>query len=581
MNDRAAILGYRIVRPLATGGMGAVFEVEKLATRQRFAAKFLHEHLATEREYRVRFEREVGALCAVRHPHIVNIFGSHLPALGQGGKPYILMELLHGEGLDQLLAREVALAPRRAIGIMLQALDGLVAAHSAGVIHRDLGPSNVFLTLQPQADPLVKLLDFGLAGPVGGGEAQANVTQAGTVMGKPAYVAPEMFEGRPIDSRSDIFACGVLLFRMIAGRLPYREQDSSLLWIERYAERREPREYPALRDILANVPECLDEACARAMRRAPEQRFRNAREMQLALLDADTELARRVVGQTEAITAVANAVRRARAGLQDPNRPLGSFIFLGPTGVGKTELARSLAYFLFDTEKAMIRIDMSEFMEKHSVARLIGAPPGYVGYEEGGYLTEAVRRRPYSVILFDEIEKAHPDVFNVLLQILDDGRMTDGKGRTVDFKNTILIMTSNLGSQMIMEMGESRRAEMQTQIDAILHAQFRPEFLNRIDEIIIFHSLGREHLARIIDIQVELLTRRLAEQKYSVSLTEPAKEYLIEVGYDPSFGARPLKRAIQRYVQDGLAMKILDGTFAEGDTIVVDRGEAGLTFGRG
>jgi len=299
------------------------------------------------------------------------------------------------------------------------------------------------------------------------------------------------------------------------------------------------------------------------------------------LVHADTELARRVVGQTEAITAVANAVRRARAGLQDPNRPLGSFIFLGPTGVGKTELARSLAYFLFDTEKAMIRIDMSEFMEKHSVARLIGAPPGYVGYEEGGYLTEAVRRRPYSVILFDEIEKAHPDVFNVLLQILDDGRMTDGKGRTVDFKNTILIMTSNLGSQMIMEMGESRRAEMQTQIDAILHAQFRPEFLNRIDEIIIFHSLGREHLARIIDIQVELLTRRLAEQKYSVSLTEPAKEYLIEVGYDPSFGARPLKRAIQRYVQDGLAMKILDGTFAEGDTIVVDRGEAGLTFGRG
>ena len=299
------------------------------------------------------------------------------------------------------------------------------------------------------------------------------------------------------------------------------------------------------------------------------------------LVHADTELARRVVGQTEAITAVANAVRRARAGLQDPNRPLGSFIFLGPTGVGKTELARSLAHFLFDTEKAMIRIDMSEFMEKHSVSRLIGAPPGYVGYEEGGYLTEAVRRRPYSVILFDEIEKAHPDVFNVLLQILDDGRLTDGKGRTVDFKNTILVMTSNLGGQLIMELGESRRAEMQTQIDAILHAQFRPEFLNRIDEIIIFHSLGKEHLARIIDIQVALLTQRLAEQKFSVSLTDAAKEYLIEVGYDPSYGARPLKRAIQRYVQDGLAMKILDGTFGEGDRIVVDRGEAGLTFGRG
>ena len=298
------------------------------------------------------------------------------------------------------------------------------------------------------------------------------------------------------------------------------------------------------------------------------------------LLKMEERLKARVVGQDQAIQVVANAVRRARAGLQDPNRPIGSFIFLGPTGVGKTELCRALAEFLFDDEQAMVRLDMSEFMEKHSVSRLIGAPPGYVGYEEGGYLTEAVRRRPYSVILFDEIEKAHPDVFNVLLQILDDGRMTDGKGRTVDFKNTILIMTSNLGSQMIMEMGESRRAEMQAQIDAILHAQFRPEFLNRIDEIIIFHSLGKEHLARIIDIQVELLTRRLAEQKFSVSLTEAAKEYLIEVGYDPTYGARPLKRAIQRYVQDGLAMKILDGTFAEGDTIVVDRGEAGLVFAR-
>jgi ATP-dependent Clp protease ATP-binding subunit ClpB len=301
------------------------------------------------------------------------------------------------------------------------------------------------------------------------------------------------------------------------------------------------------------------------------------------LLHADDELARRVVGQEEAITAVANAVRRARAGLQDPNRPLGSFIFLGPTGVGKTELARSLARFLFDTEKAIIRLDMSEFMEKHSVARLIGAPPGYVGYEEGGYLTEAVRRRPYSVVLFDEIEKAHPDVFNVLLQILDDGRLTDGQGRTVDFKNTILIMTSNLGSQLIMEMGEARRAEMKQQIDELLHRQFRPEFLNRIDETIIFHALGREHLARIVDIQTELLMQRLAEQKYTIELTPAAKEFLIEVGYDPQFGARPLKRAIQRHVQDELAMRILAGGFAEGDRIVVDKAASGgrLDFRKG
>jgi len=300
------------------------------------------------------------------------------------------------------------------------------------------------------------------------------------------------------------------------------------------------------------------------------------------LVHAEEFMARRVVGQSEAIGAVANAVRRARAGLQDPNRPLGSFIFLGPTGVGKTELARTLAEFLFDSEQAMVRLDMSEFMEKHSVARLIGAPPGYVGYEEGGYLTEAVRRRPYSVILFDEIEKAHPDVFNVLLQILDDGRMTDGQGRTVDFKNTILIMTSNLGSQLIMELGEQNREEMVKQVNDILHQQFRPEFLNRVDETIIFHGLSKEDLARIVDIQVALLTKRLAERKFSIRLTDSAKSFLIEVGYDPAYGARPLKRAIQRYVQDQLAMQILEGKFSEGDSIVVDADadKQGLLFSR-
>jgi ATP-dependent Clp protease ATP-binding subunit ClpB len=288
------------------------------------------------------------------------------------------------------------------------------------------------------------------------------------------------------------------------------------------------------------------------------------------LVHAEEFMQKKVVGQNEAIEAVANAVRRARAGLQDPNRPLGSFIFLGPTGVGKTELARTLAEFLFDSEQAMVRLDMSEFMEKHSVARLIGAPPGYVGYEEGGYLTEAVRRRPYSVILFDEIEKAHPDVFNVLLQILDDGRMTDGQGRTVDFKNSILIMTSNLGSQLIMELGEENRAEMVKEVDEILHRQFKPEFLNRVDETIIFHGLSKEDLSKIVDIQVELLVKRLAERKFSIRLTDKAKEFLIQTGYDPAFGARPLKRAIQRYVQDKLAMQILEGTFSEGDRIMVD-----------
>jgi ATP-dependent Clp protease ATP-binding subunit ClpB len=290
------------------------------------------------------------------------------------------------------------------------------------------------------------------------------------------------------------------------------------------------------------------------------------------LVLAEQYLRKRVIGQEDAIVAVANAVRRARAGLQDPNRPLGSFIFLGPTGVGKTELARSLAEFLFDSEQAIVRVDMSEYMEKHSVARLIGAPPGYVGYEEGGYLTEAVRRRPYSVILLDEIEKAHPDVFNVLLQVLDDGRMTDGKGRTVDFKNTILIMTSNLGSGLIMKMAEERASEIEIehQIEDILHSQFKPEFLNRIDETIIFKSLTRENMAGIVDIQLDLLNKRLKEMNITLHIRQSAKQLVIDLGYNPSYGARPLKRAIQRYIEDPLAMHLLEGTFNENDHILVE-----------
>jgi ATP-dependent Clp protease ATP-binding subunit ClpB len=298
------------------------------------------------------------------------------------------------------------------------------------------------------------------------------------------------------------------------------------------------------------------------------------------LIHAETELKKRVVGQEEAILSVANAVRRARAGLQDPDRPLGSFIFLGPTGVGKTELARSLADFLFDSEQAMIRIDMSEFMEKHSVARLIGAPPGYVGYDEGGYLTESVRRRPYSVILLDEIEKAHPDVFNVLLQVLDDGRMTDGKGRTVDFKNTILIMTSNLGSQLIMQMTEEHANEkdIRQQVDEILHNQFKPEFLNRVDETILFHSLNKENMFEIIDIQLRRLIDRLRERNISLHIRESAKKFLVEKGYDPAFGARPLKRSIQRFLENPLAMEILEGRFVENDHIFAESDGISLRF---
>ncbi len=293
------------------------------------------------------------------------------------------------------------------------------------------------------------------------------------------------------------------------------------------------------------------------------------------LIHMEERLHHRVIGQDEPIEAVANAIRRARAGLQDPNRPLGSFMFLGPTGVGKTELARALAEFLFDDEHSLIRIDMSEYQEKHTVSRMIGAPPGYVGYDEAGQLTEAVRRRAYSVVLFDEIEKAHPEVLNVLLQLLDDGRLTDGKGRTVDFKNTVVIMTSNLGSQFLTgELTEGVRR----QVTEALREHFRPEFLNRIDDIIFFHSLSREHLKQIVDVQLAGLMRRLEERKIHVTLTDAAKEQLVREGFDPLYGARPLKRTIQRRVLDPLALRVLEGDFREGDTVSVDAGSEGLSF---
>jgi ATP-dependent Clp protease ATP-binding subunit ClpB len=308
------------------------------------------------------------------------------------------------------------------------------------------------------------------------------------------------------------------------------------------------------------------------------------------LLRMEDRLHERVVGQEEAITAVANAMRRARAGLHDPNRPLGSFIFLGPTGVGKTELARALAEFLFDDEQAMIRIDMSEYQEKHTVSRLLGAPPGYVGYEEAGQLTEAVRRRPYSVVLFDEIEKAHPEVLNVMLQLLDDGRLTDGKGRTVDFKNAVVIMTSNIGSHFIAEtaarlsLDSSQNAVLdegvKRQVTDALRAHFRPEFLNRVDEIIIFHALSPQQMRKIIDIQLRGLMKRLEDRKIHVELSDRAKDLLIAEGYDPTYGARPLKRVIQRRVLDPLAMRVLQGEFREGSRVRLDAPRGELEFTR-
>jgi ATP-dependent Clp protease ATP-binding subunit ClpB len=309
----------------------------------------------------------------------------------------------------------------------------------------------------------------------------------------------------------------------------------------------------------------------------PVARMLESEKERLTKLEA--ELANRVIGQPEAVTAVANAVRRSRAGLQDPNRPIGSFIFLGPTGVGKTETARALAEFLFDSEHALVRIDMSEYMEKHAVARLIGAPPGYVGYEEGGQLTEAVRRRPYSVLLFDEIEKAHPDVFNILLQILDDGRLTDSQGRTVDFRNTVIIMTSNIGGQYILDRGKTDWAVVETQVTAALRQHFRPEFLNRVDDVIVFRPLSTADISKIIDLQVARLEELLTERKLTLEITPDAKRVIAAEGYDPTYGARPLKRALQRLVQNPLAMGVLEGKFKEGDRILVSAEPDGtLTF---
>jgi len=297
------------------------------------------------------------------------------------------------------------------------------------------------------------------------------------------------------------------------------------------------------------------------------------------LLKMEQQLAQRVIGQAEAVGAVSTAVRRSRAGLQDPNRPIGSFMFLGPTGVGKTELTKALAEYLFDDETALVRMDMSEYMEKHSVARLIGAPPGYVGYDEGGALTEAVRRRPYQVVLFDEIEKAHPDVFNVLLQVLDDGRLTDGQGRTVDFRNTLIIMTSNLGSEYLVGQADGEdTSAVRDQVMAIVRASFRPEFLNRVDEIILFHRLQRTEMGRIVDIQMRRLMRLLEDRKITLTLDDKARDWLAAKGWDPAYGARPLKRAIQRAVQDPLAEMILAGRVHDGETVALSASDAGLTF---
>lgn len=353
------------------------------------------------------------------------------------------------------------------------------------------------------------------------------------------------------------------------GRIP--ELEKQLAEAEGQAENALLREEVTAEDIAAVVSKWTGVPVDKMMEGEREK-----------LLAMETELGKRVIGQSAAVEAVSKAVRRARAGLQDPNRPLGSFLFLGPTGVGKTELTKALAGFLFDDDNAMVRIDMSEFMEKHSVSRLIGAPPGYVGYDEGGVLTEAVRRRPYQVVLFDEVEKAHADVFNVLLQVLDDGRLTDGQGRVVDFTNTLIILTSNLGSQYLANLAEGEPVtSVENQVMEVVRGHFRPEFLNRLDEIILFHRLGQEHMGPIVEIQVSRVAKLLRDRKISLDLTDAAKRWLGRVGYDPVYGARPLKRAVQRYLQDPLAEKLLAGEIPDGSTLQIDEGDGALTIAVG
>ncbi|HEY7873945.1 MAG TPA: ATP-dependent chaperone ClpB, partial [Actinomycetota bacterium] len=382
------------------------------------------------------------------------------------------------------------------------------------------------------------------------------------IRGKKAEIEDVKGEAERAERDGDLARAAELRYgRQVALEKELEESNAALVDLQR--ERRFLKEEVDEEDVAEVVARWTGIPVARLMEGEVEK-----------LVHMETGLHERVVGQDEAVEAVANAIRRARSGLGDPNRPIGSFIFLGPTGVGKTELARALADFLFDDERAIVRVDMSEYMEKHSVSRLVGAPPGYVGYDEGGQLTEAVRRRPYSVILLDEIEKAHPDVFNVLLQILDDGRLTDGQGRTVDFKNSVVIMTSNLGSQWILASDD----DMEEKVLATVRDHFKPEFLNRVDEIIVFDRLSRDELARIVDIQLATLSARLSERGIELSLTDGARAYLADKGYDPAYGARPLKRLIQREIENELALKLLDGSFGDAGAIVVDAGADGLKF---
>jgi len=566
---------YEIRSEIGRGGFGVVYRAYDPTVGRHVAVKVLtavHDAAMVS-----RFRAEATTVGNLQHKNIVNLFECG----EQDGAPYLVMEYMEGSDLQQILRSGAPLTLFEKIDIMTGVAEGLQYAHEHEVIHRDIKPANIMRLI----DGTVKIMDFGIARVTR--DNGQRLTQTGYMVGSVNYMSPEQFKGAQLDELCDIWAYGVVFYELITGHHPFATNDTAALMYRITLEEPIP--------VDTQAPECPEDIAqiVAAWTGVPVSRL--VEEESARLLRMEDELHKRMVGQDEAIKTVSQSVRRARAGLKDPRRPIGSFIFLGPTGIGKTELARALAEYLFDSEDALIKLDMSEFMERHTTARLVGSPPGYVGYDEGGQLTEAVRRRPYSVILFDEIEKAHPEVFNMLLQILEDGRLSDAKGKIVNFANTVIIMTSNLGIRDVNQAGtslgfqpavvdeadevERRHKNTKEKIDEELKRMFRPEFLNRVDAVVVFKSLTTQQIRLIVDLQLVRLSKHLAEQQITIEVTDAAKDLLAKEGYDRVYGARPLRRVITNRIEDQLSENLLRGKIARGDTVLIDvEGEDGLKF---
>mgnify|MGYP000088977902 CR=1 FL=1 len=559
---------YEIIGKIGAGGMSDVYKAKDHVLGRFVAIKVLKQEFSEDVNFVTKFRTEAQSAAGLEHPNIVNIYdvGS------ENGMHYIVMEYVDGITLKTYIEKKGKLTYKEAVSIAIQVGRGIEAAHNKNIVHRDIKPQNIIISTEGK----VKVTDFGIA------RAATSNTINSDVMGSVHYSSPEQARNGFVDGKSDIYSLGIVMYEMVTGRVPFDGDTTVAVAIQHLQEEMVP---PTA--YTPDLPISLEKIILKCTQKNPDRRYENMGELLIdlkkCLISPNEDFVTmvplgsndktRVIGQDEGVRLVTDAILRSKAGIKDPTKPIGSFLFLGPTGVGKTELAKTLAENLFDDEQNMVRIDMSEYMEKYSVSRLIGAPPGYVGYEEGGQLTEAVRRKPYSVVLFDEIEKAHPDVFNVLLQVLDDGRITDSQGRTVDFKNTILIMTSNIGANYLLEgIKDDGSIDEQSQemVMGDLKAHFRPEFLNRLDEIIMFKPLTKTNVRSIIDLLVADVNRRLEERELSVELTDAAKDFVVEGGYEPMYGARPLKRYLQKNVETLLAKKILRGDVHMGEEIVLD-----------